>query len=150
VSRSPEDRLLFATILGIETFIRIGGRQYQTVRRQHRVLIEFVVTVSKLSGHASRNGVVPIADGDVENMAFSVIALLSPAPGDYLLKLFVEGAAAREGRGSVMVDEQPLAAGDGVGERLLIGVRPACFRPTIPRVLVIEQEYVVFRQVRGG
>ena len=83
-------------------------------------MVKFVVAVPELGGQTFRYGMVPVSDRDAENMSFAVITLFSPTAGNDMLKLFIELAAAGEGGRSVMVNKQPLAAGDGFRKRLSV------------------------------
>ena len=74
---------------------------------------------------------VVLADRHGELVPLAVVALLAPAAGDDLLELLVELAAADERGRGVVVDDQSLAAADGVGERLLVVVGPARVRPAV-------------------
>jgi hypothetical protein len=125
----------------------------QKLLRLHRETYPTYWRWSKQVGqHAIRDGVL-LADGDGELMHLAVVALLAPAAGDGLLELLGEVRRARERRRGEVIDDEALAALDGVEERLLVGVRPdagGVVLGPLRRVAVVQHEDVVPGQVVGG
>ena len=143
----PDHRFVLA---GAPRLVRVGisRGQNDVAGHHHRVLVELVDRVLELGGQPIGDRVLGRRFLHGVLVLGPVEALISPAAGDRFFEF--RPVWAGEGTGGEMEHDQPLAVADRLEKGLLVGVRPLRFGRAARRVLVIEQENVVLREVGVG